>query len=103
MDVPEGKVRVAVKLVVLGDVALFGTGCELTGPIGTRLKAESPYKNLMVVTLYQERGAMSGYVVDKQGYQMRTSTFYRNGIKDGAGEDGITNAMLEMSDELINS
>lgn len=103
VDVPEGKVRVATKLVVLGDVALFGTGCELTGPIGTRLKKESPYQNMMVVTLYNERGAMSGYVVDKQGYEMRTSTFYRNGIKDGIGEDGITAAMLEMSDELINS
>lgn len=102
VNVPDGKVQIAVKLVVLGDVALFGTGCEITASIGLRLKAESPYRNLMVVTLYNERGAMSGYVVDKKGYELRTSTFYRNGIKDGKGEDGLTQALLEMSDELIN-
>lgn len=102
VDVPEGKVRIAVKLITLGDVAIFGTGCEITTPIGLRLKSESPYKNLMVVTLYRERGAMSGYVVDKKGYELRTSTFYRNGIKDGMGEDGLVQALLDMSDELIN-
>ena len=103
VDMPDRQAKVKVKLVVLGDTAFFGLGCEATAPIGMRLKSESPYRNLMVVTLYNDRGAMSGYVVDKKGYELRTTTFYRNSIKDGVGEDVFVDALLDMSDKLINS
>ena len=102
VDIPGGRVHIAVKLAVLGDVAIFGVGCEITTRIGQRLKEVSPYRNLMIVTLFHDRGAMSGYVVDREGYAQRNSTFYRNGIKDGAGEDGLAEALLELSDTIIN-
>lgn len=70
--IPADPVDLPMQLVTLGDVALVGACAELYNAIGLDIKANSPFKNTMVVTY---TGASLGYIVDKdmEFSKMRTT------------------------------
>ena len=69
---PAEPVALPMQLLTLGDVALVGACAELYNAIGLDLKANSPFRNTMVVT---HTGQSLGYIVDKdmEHSKMRTT------------------------------
>jgi hypothetical protein len=81
------KYPVYLKLVRMGDLALFCSSGEVVCETGMRLKEASPFKHTVLLTCYHTQGA--GYQVDKWGYENKTAHYYRNRLRGACYEPAM--------------
>lgn len=86
-------------LLRLGDVQLGAVNAEIFNPIATRLKAESPYKHTMLVTL-ANGVANSGYVPHDAAFGYHTFEVLSSRLQQGCAEKGIVDGILELMTQL---
>lgn len=92
-------VQLGLGLLRLGDVQLGNVNAEIFNPIATRLKAESPYKRTMLVTLANGT-ANSGYVPHDAAFGYHTFEVLSSRLQQGCAEAGIVNGILDLMAEL---
>lgn len=92
-------VPMALKLITLGNLAIYCVNCELMAETGLRLKMESAYKNTVLLSYY-ENSSGGRYFVDPWGYQAHTPAYYRNKVKDACTEEVLCTQLREMFHEL---
>ena len=97
----DGTMDLTLKLVTLGDIALFGVNFEFMCESGIRVKESSPLKELIIITCCDKMVKGAPYLVDKWGYENHTPSYYRNGVRDAMTEEAVIAAMLEMFDERL--
>ncbi|GGJ53141.1 hypothetical protein [Streptomyces brasiliensis] len=95
VDIPTG-------MLGIGDVALANVGAEIYTRIGERIKAQSPMKNTMVVTLAEGKAA-SGYIPDEQSWDHQTFQVLGSKLKPGCAEDGIADSTTHMIQTYAHS
>lgn len=89
----EEKVPMWAQLVILGDVAFFGTACELYNEIGLLCKEESPLKHTIITN---HIGAEKvGYVLDNSSKDHKVFQSFGQ-VRAGRSNEIIVNGMLEM-------
>jgi hypothetical protein len=93
-------IEIALKLITIGSVAIFGLNFELMSEIGLRMKEKAPFKDTILISLY-EGGSGGSYFVDKWGYEKHTPSYYRNKVKDACTEERVTEEMLDMFDTAL--
>jgi len=86
-------------LLRLGDVQLGAVNAEIFNPIAMRLKAESPYKHTMLVTLANGM-ANSGYVPHDAAFGYHTFEVLSSRLQQGCAEKGIVDGIVELMAEL---
>jgi hypothetical protein len=82
-------------LLRLGDVQLGAVNAEIFNPIALRLKAESPWKHTMLVTLANGM-ANSGYVPHDAAFGYHTFEVLSSRLQPGCAEAGIVNTLLDL-------
>lgn len=86
VDDPEHPTTLLMEMLVLGDVALVGLGCELFCQIGRDIKAALPAKHTVVIThtpgYVGDNPHSVGYLVDKSSATSHNHKLYRN-LKPG--------------------
>ena len=75
-DLDSDPLPLALRLITQGDIAIFGMNCRVMCEIGIRLRQKSPFREMIIVSLY-ENAAGGRYLVDKWGYVKRTFAYYR--------------------------
>jgi hypothetical protein len=90
-------VKVVLKLMVLGNVAIFGLNGELFSEIGKKIKDISPVQNTIIITHTAER---AGYLPTKEAYDNKTPEFYGSDVKDGCTEEFLLPRAKEMFEEI---
>ena len=98
-NVDANPLEMKLKLIELGNLAIFGVNCEVMAEIGIRLKKRSPFKDTMIISHY-ESGMSGRYLVDKWGYENHTPSYYRNTARNACTEEMVGDAMMEMFDVL---
>lgn len=93
------EVQFNLGLLRLGDVQLGAVNAEIFNPIATRLKAESPYKHTMLVTL-ANGVANSGYVPHDAAFGYHTFEVLSSRLQQGCAEKGIVDGILELMTQL---
>ncbi|MGA0806217.1 MAG: hypothetical protein ACO3PV_06850 [Pseudohongiellaceae bacterium] len=92
-------VQLGLGVLRLGDVQLGHINAEIFNPIATRLKAESPYKHTMLVTLANGM-ANSGYVPHDAAFGYHTFEVLSSRLQQGCAEGGIVDGILALMDQL---
>lgn len=92
-------VELGLGLLRLGDVQLGYVNAEIFNPIATRLKAESPYKHTMLVTLANGM-ANSGYVPHDAAFGYHTFEVLSSRLQPGCAENGIVEGILDLMQTL---
>lgn len=90
-------VEIQLGLLRLGDVQLGAINAEIFNPIALRLKAESPWKHTMLVTLANGM-ANSGYVPHDAAFGYHTFEVLSSRLRPGCAEAGIVNGLLDLMD-----
>ena len=93
------EVQFNLGLLRLGDVQLGAVNAEIFNPIATRLKAESPYKHTMLVTL-ANGVANSGYVPHDAAFGYHTFEVLSSRLQQGCAEKGIVDGIVELMTQL---
>lgn len=88
-------VNILLSLVSIGDIQLGGVNAEIFNPIAQRLKAESPHKRTMMVTLTNGT-ANSGYVPHDAAFGYHTFEVLSSRLQPGCAEGGIVNGLLDL-------
>jgi hypothetical protein len=88
-------VDIELDFVRIGDVAFAAVNGEVFNPIATRLKAESPFANTMMLTLTNGY-ARSGYIPHDAAFGNYTFEVVSSKLKPGCAESAIVNGMLDM-------
>ncbi len=92
-------VELRLSALRIGDVYLRGVNAEIFNPIATRLKAESPHKNTMMVTLTNGTAA-SGYVPHDAAFGFHTFEVLSSRLQPGCAENSIVNGLLDLINRL---
>lgn len=99
VDDPEHSSTLQMEMLILGDVAILGLGCELFCQIGRDIKAALPAKHTMVIThtpgYVGDHPHAVGYIVDKSSVDSHNHKLYRN-LKPGFYDDLIVNAAKDL-------
>jgi len=88
-------VQFQLGLLRLGDVQLGAVNAEIFNPVALRLKAESPWKRTMLVTLANGT-ANSGYVPHDAAFGYHTFEVLSSRLQPGCAEAGIVNGLLDL-------
>jgi neutral ceramidase len=91
-------VNILLSLLRIGDVYLGGVNAEIFNPIAQRLKAESPHKHTLMVTLANGT-ANSGYVPHDAAFGYHTFEVLSSRLKQGCAENGIVNGLLDLMNQ----
>jgi len=93
-------VHIRLGLVSVGPIAFSAVNAEVYNEIWLRLKAESPLRDSMMVTL-TDGNAGSGYIPNDESFSHNTFQVLGSRLKPGCAEDGIVNGILGlMSDSM---
>jgi hypothetical protein len=92
LDDPDNPVDLRLRLITLGDIALFGINGNPYCEIGVLCKEKSPYKKTIVVT---NVGKSVGYIIKDASKDKRMFTYYGR-IKPGRSDGIIVGGMLEL-------
>ncbi len=99
VDDPEHPTTLQMEMLILGDVAILGLGCELFCQIGRDIKAALPAKHTVVVThtpgYVGDNPHAVGYIVDKSSADSHNHKLYRN-LKPGHYDDLIVDAAKKL-------
>jgi len=88
-------VEIRLGLLRVGDVMIGAVNAEVFNPIAQRLKAESPYKATMMVTL-TNGSARSGYVPDDASFGKYTFEVLSSRLQPGCAETAIVDGILDL-------
>lgn len=91
-------VDIRVGLLVLGSTGLVSVNAEIYTGIATRIKAGSPMKDTVVVSL-ANGSAGSGYVPTEEAFYTQTFQVLGSRLKPGCAEQAIVNAALDLFDQ----
>jgi neutral ceramidase len=93
-------VHIRLGMVSVGPIAFNAVNAEVYNEIWLRLKAESPLRDSMMVTL-TDGNAGSGYIPNDESFSHNTFQVLGSRLKPGCAEDGIVNGLLGlMSDSM---
>lgn len=99
VDDPEHPSTLLLDMLVLGDVALLGLGCELFCQIGRDIKAALPAKHTVVIThtpgYVGDNPHAVGYLVDKSSATSHNHKLYRN-LKPGFYDELVVDAAKKL-------
>jgi neutral ceramidase len=88
-------VDIRVGLLVLGSTALVSVNAEIYTGIGSRIKAASPLRDTVVVSL-ANGSAGSGYVPTEEAFYSQTFQVLGSRLKPGCAEDAVVGAALDL-------
>lgn len=91
-DDPDNPVQLRLRLLLLGNVALFGIGGMAYNEIGVLCKDKSPFRNTVVVTNICKS---AGYIINDSNAHKRPFTYFGR-IKPGHLDEIIVNGMLRL-------
>lgn len=92
------KIPMRAQLILFGDIAFFGVGCELYNEIALLCKQVSPFKNLVIAT---HIGAENiGYVLDDNSKGRKVFQSYGN-VREGCSNAIVVDGMLKLFDKAI--
>ena len=104
VDDPEHPTTLQMELLTIGDVAVFGLGCELFCQIGRDIKAAIPAKHTMVIThtpgYVGDNPHAVGYIVDRSSIGSHNVKMYRN-LKPGHYDGLIVDAAKQLYHEAM--
>lgn len=100
VDIPP--LTISIDLLAIGDVTLAAVGEEPYSIIARKARAEAPLKNLVVVSLANERSG-TGYIPDDASYNHGTFQVINSALKPGCGERAIIDSIVEMQTAYLNS
>jgi neutral ceramidase len=92
---PGDPVDLQLGVLRVGSVYLGAVNAEIFNPIATRLKAESPHKHTMMVTLTNGT-ANSGYVPHDAAFGFHTFEVLSSRLQQGCAENGIVDGLLDL-------
>lgn len=92
-------VQLGLGVLRLGDVQLGNVNAEIFNPIATRLKAESPYKHTVLVTLANGM-ANTGYVPHDAAFGYHTFEVLSSRLQQGCAENGIVDGLLQLMEQV---
>jgi neutral ceramidase len=93
-------VNIHVGLLRLGSTVLTTVNAEIYTLIAERVKKESPFTNVVVVTLANGT-ANSGYIPTDEAYGRTTFQVLDTHLKPGCAENGIVNNALDLMTESM--
>lgn len=88
-------VDIRLSALSIGDIHFGGVNAEIFNPIAQRLKAESPYKRTMMVTLTNGT-ANSGYIPHDAAFGYNTFEVLSSRLQAGCAEKGIVDGLLDL-------
>jgi len=88
-------VNILLSQLSIGDIRFGGVNAEIFNPIAQRLKAESPHKRTMMVTLANGT-ANSGYVPHDAAFGYHTFEVLSSRLQPGCAEGAIVNGLLDL-------
>jgi neutral ceramidase len=88
-------VEIRVGLLTLGSTALISVNAEIYTGIASRIKAASPLRDTIVVSL-ANGSAGSGYVPTEEAFYSQTFQVLGSRLKPGCAEDAVVGAALDM-------
>lgn len=91
-DDPDNPVELRLKLILIGDVALFGIGGMAYNEIGVLCKEKSPFKKTVVVTNICKS---SGYIINNSNSHKKPFTYFGR-IKPGRSDEIIVDGMYRL-------
>jgi neutral ceramidase len=91
-------VNILLSLLSIGDIQFGGVNAEIFNPIAQRLKAESPHKRTLMVTLTNGT-ANSGYVPHDAAFGYHTFEVLSSRLQPGCAEGAIVNGLLDLMEE----
>lgn len=91
-DDPDNPVELKLRLLLLGDVALFGIGGMPYNELGVLCKDKSPFENTVVVTNVCRS---AGYIINNTNAHKRPFTYFGR-IKPGHCDEIVINGMLKL-------
>ena len=94
----EGKIPMRAQLILFGDVAFFGVGCELYNEIAMLCKQISPFKNLVITTHIGAKNI--GYVLDDSSKGRKVFQSY-GAVREGCSNAIVTDGMLRLFDQAL--
>lgn len=98
-DDPEHPTTLQMEMLILGDVAILGLGCELFCQIGRDIKEALQAKHTIIVThtpgYVGDNPLAVGYIVDKSSVDSHNHKLYRN-LKPGHYDDLIVDAAKKL-------
>ena len=86
-------VPIRLSLLTIGDIAIAGVSGEVLTNISLRLKRESPFNRMVMIT---HANGSSGYLPDDAAYEQVSYEITATRVKRGCAEDAIANGFLEM-------
>ena len=86
---PDGKIKLPIVLIYIGDIAFVGMQPELAASLGARLKAGSAVPHTMVATMVD---GSAKYLPDAQSYDRFTYEARSSPFARGAGEQVVSAA-----------
>lgn len=102
---PDGKyefldadpVDIRLSLLMLHHIAIAGVSGEVLTGIGERLKAESPFARMILVT---HANGSSGYLPDDAAYGRVSYEIVASRVKRGCAEDAVVGGLLALMDRF---
>jgi len=89
-------VPIRLSLLTVGHITLAGVSGEVLTSIWERLRRESPFAQLLMLTL---SNGYSGYLPDDAAYEQISYEIATSRVKKGCAENSIVNGLLAMMDE----
>lgn len=94
-------VHIRLGLVTVGSFAFGAVNAEVYNEIWLRVKAESPFRDSMLVTL-TDGNAGSGYIPNDESFSHNTFEVLSSRLKPGCAEDGIVNGIVGLMSDSMN-
>jgi hypothetical protein len=88
-------VDIRVGMLALGSTALVSVNAEIYTGLGARIKAASPLRDTIVVSL-ANGSAGSGYIPTEEAFYSQTFQVLGSRLKPGCAEDAIVGAALDL-------
>ncbi len=88
-----GPVSIPVSVIRINDIGIAGVGADIASDIGRAIKAASPLKDTMVVTV---TAGMVGYVLNDEAYVNPGHGALGSPVKPGYAEPALSRAIARM-------